>query len=585
MSSVSRLPPQQQEDSADAANRTDALSAMREPISNQRYSPPTSPLGSESLRGMVSPSRSARRQGIGWVTLVKGGHELVRRRERLSAGQRQLHLAQWARRQRTDRSIAAQAATAAKLDARFTRSASASVFEQELKSDPGGVAFAFGGIDPGTLHAHGQLHEVHRAHYSIGRVGTYLLYVQLRAQALPLPGSPFVLRVSPGPAHAQTTRVLQDLTKLSGPVGLGDEDGCSCIVAAFDKMGNACVAGGANVKSMSPDADIESRVKDNGDGSYTVEWRSKNSGVFEVHVAIDKLSILGSPLQIRLVSTVPDLSKTSVSGSGIEMQTAGEPVQIHLSFVDEFSNTAVPSISYTFGLALLPEKSPEKLSTAIPYEFEGQWSADGSGDYTITYTASKAGNTELLLWCDTKGKGERVLLPGAPFSLLVQSGPADPDVSEVDGFVSESRNIDKVVKPPKSAIAPLVVEEKKIVAGDCITIKPSLRDLFGNPASVPDGELTVHACVDNGDADNESEDAPAETLVPLQTVIKAGLAIYECRHETSISGPHCMHVRLNGNPIKGSPVRFFVSPTIHEVAQTLVADFDGAQVRSVMQRK
>ncbi len=102
------------------------------------------------------------------MTIVKDGVELVRLRERLGAGHRQLHMEQWSRWLRTDRTIAANAA--AKLDAKYMGRQSRLCFEHELRSDPEGIAFAFGGVDPGTLHAHGQLHEVHRAHYSVGKV-------------------------------------------------------------------------------------------------------------------------------------------------------------------------------------------------------------------------------------------------------------------------------------------------------------------------------------------------------------------------------------------------------------------------------
>ena len=41
------------------------------------------------------------------------------------------------------------------------------VFKMELATDGG---FAFGGVFPGTLHAHGLLREFHRVSYSIGQV-------------------------------------------------------------------------------------------------------------------------------------------------------------------------------------------------------------------------------------------------------------------------------------------------------------------------------------------------------------------------------------------------------------------------------
>ena len=81
------------------------------------------------------------------------------------------------------------------------------VFAQELAVDPMEIGFAYGGVDPGTLHAKGQLHEAHRCTYSVGRAGTYWLHVRLRSQALPLPGSPFALLVKPDRPHAQSTRL------------------------------------------------------------------------------------------------------------------------------------------------------------------------------------------------------------------------------------------------------------------------------------------------------------------------------------------------------------------------------------------
>jgi hypothetical protein len=41
-------------------------------------------------------------------------------------------------------------------------------FSYELAADARGIAFAFGGIFPGRLHAHGELVKVHQVSYSIG---------------------------------------------------------------------------------------------------------------------------------------------------------------------------------------------------------------------------------------------------------------------------------------------------------------------------------------------------------------------------------------------------------------------------------
>ena len=70
-----------------------------------------------------------------------------------------------------------------------------------LISDESHVAFAYGGVHPGWLHSKGQVVDKHKVSYSVGKVGRYLLHVRLRNHAAAVPGSPFALTVTPGPAH------------------------------------------------------------------------------------------------------------------------------------------------------------------------------------------------------------------------------------------------------------------------------------------------------------------------------------------------------------------------------------------------
>ena len=126
-----------------------------------------------------------------------------------------------------------------------------------------GVAFAFGGCDPGTLHAKGQVIKTHTVKYSIGLAGRYRLHVGLRQQGVALPGSPFLVNVSPGSAHAPSTRIPEEALPLIGPVGGVSSAkaqalqpgsgkfphfGCVFVLQAADKMGNLCVKGGASVQ-------------------------------------------------------------------------------------------------------------------------------------------------------------------------------------------------------------------------------------------------------------------------------------------------------------------------------------------------
>jgi hypothetical protein len=117
--------------------------------------------------------RNRGKKGCGWVTLVKDGMVLVKVRQafldhqgRLDAGQRQAHLEQWQRRLRADKALAAttnlRGARQRKEGIGSSSGTPANIFTQELAIDPFEIGFAYGGVDPGTLHARGLLHEVHR---------------------------------------------------------------------------------------------------------------------------------------------------------------------------------------------------------------------------------------------------------------------------------------------------------------------------------------------------------------------------------------------------------------------------------------
>ena len=81
-------------------------------------------------------------------------------------------------------------------------------FAHELSDCRRGIAFAYGGVYPGVLHAHGALVKTHQVLYSIGAAGKYELHVGLRQKSATLPGSPYLIEVRPGPAHAPSTLAL-----------------------------------------------------------------------------------------------------------------------------------------------------------------------------------------------------------------------------------------------------------------------------------------------------------------------------------------------------------------------------------------
>jgi hypothetical protein len=178
---------------------------------------------------------------------------------------------------------------------------------------------------------------------------------------------------------------------LSGRVGEGLDDGCRLSINASDKMGNLCIAGGAKVDCTCSNSSVQCKSRDNLDGSYTFEWRSKMSGFFYVHVLVENQSIQGSPIKMRLSSSIPDLSKTVLTGSGIGKHIpAGVPVEIHLSFLDQYSNGCSPGSKheYAFGITILPERSGAKLSTATAHRSEGKWSSEDRYDVELVWSST-----------------------------------------------------------------------------------------------------------------------------------------------------------------------------------------------------
>ena len=114
-------------------------------------------------------------------------------------------------------------------------------FSHELTDDPEGIGFAFGGVDPGILHAHGQIIKTHNVRYSLGLAGRYRLHVGLRQQGIALPGSPFLLVVAPGSAHARSSRLPPECLPLVGTVCGPTELSCSIIVKLCDRMGESYI--------------------------------------------------------------------------------------------------------------------------------------------------------------------------------------------------------------------------------------------------------------------------------------------------------------------------------------------------------
>ena len=147
-----------------------------------------------------------------------------------------------------------------------------------------------------------------QVHYSIAKCGVFSLHVALRYDGAELPGSPFELTVSAGPASAVSTSLPAEALPLLGVVGLppeveptsvtatsgtaarktggaraqSAEVGCTVVLQAEDKVGNLCREGNEKVEASCNDESIRCRTQDNGDGTYILSWHSATAGIFQV---------------------------------------------------------------------------------------------------------------------------------------------------------------------------------------------------------------------------------------------------------------------------------------------------------------
>ena len=486
----------------------------------------------------------------------------------LEAPIRQQHISLWASRQAADKRLARLEARG-KEDAGRTRKLdlgrSPTSFAHELSVDPQG--FAFGGCDPGTLHAHGKIFKVHQVHYSVGLAGRYRLHVGLRHQMLPLPGSPFELLVEPGKAYAASTKLPTSSLPLSGVASEDLQHGM--VFKTADMLGNFCTKGGSDIvmqlskRGHDEHSAIHCEVIDNNDGSYELKWRSAKAGVFPIDVLMDGAHVVGSPTELMVRSAKPAVEQMAVSGVGIAKAVAGNQAELHVRVADRFGNqfeAGTQNFPYSFGLLLNPSglqmndkadkkskqakgfekvdgpkmskmsKQDEKKAPSLP--FKGQLSGS---DFEIYYVAEEAGAMDLHLWAETTVEGrepERVALPGSPFTVVVSEGHA----SAKGSFVGE---------------AEAAKQGAGFISGEHVILRPQVRDPFGNPSTPPDGALTAEH-VRPGTVGNW-EELPTPKL-------KGGLGSYEVIIEPIRSGTHLVYVKLDGQDISGSPVSFDVEP-------------------------
>jgi len=295
--------------------------------------------------------------------------------------------------------------------------------------------------------------------YSVGVAGDYLLHVRLRSQAAAVPGSPFALRVEPGPPNALSTAL--PALRLISEVG----EQCRVVMRTLDKMGNECTVGGGEgvVECSCNDKAVSTECVDEGDGTYTLTWTSEVPGSFEGAVKINRQHVVHSPVALAFVSTAFMIEHTEVHGLGFDDKLGDAIVVDERSIVrikprDRFGNAVVPTPSFKelfrVGVALpvaadLRGKEREDrmrhLDTMASITFEGAWLEDEPSVYELVLTPSSTDVKALHLWCEHSGEATRHAFVGSPFPITCTSTNVISEKIDTSGVMPGDYRIDLTV--------------------------------------------------------------------------------------------------------------------------------------------
>ena len=542
----------------------------------------------------------------GWITAAHndGRRRLMRKHLKLDQDERRRQSELWRRRKAADKLARKhkedEKAEKAPQPTKAATGLLMTNYNYEIQEDPRRMAFAYGGLNPGTLQAHGHLIKKHAVHYSVGAAGEYLLHVGLRQKSEILPGSPFKLRVKPGPAHPSTTCVPDEFLPLRSVVG---QEG-SMSLPLLDNMGNRCIEGGAQLtvvvsalkaakrhsrKGRDDSCGLDARCEDQGNGSFRIIWGGEVSGIFKMAVQLDGFHVLGSPTQLTMASAEIDILQCELK-AGLDA-VAGVPERLEIHCRDAFGNDVEPSTGRTFGLILLAVPSNEKTSKAEKAKEKALAAAAGEGDgekkastkinkeeranlvqtmesipfegkwddasYSLSYVPRQAGDFELHVWCDPDGDGTRLFLPGCPLLLHIAPGQCSANVS----FLRESGGL------------------TNLVAGDRLMLKMQLRDEYGNyaPLSKPEDviakleggpeEIDLTLKPDVVKAVDDGRDSKKKNHVSTSVALTGAYEI-NSPVELVTKGSHTATVLLHGSPVTGSPVEIHVKPSLPVAAKS-----------------
>lgn len=213
---------------------------------------------------------------------------------------------------------------------------------------------------------------------------------------LKLDGKP-VSKFPKSVAATQITDASKTVARGAGTEVASTAEVAEFIIQAKDAVGNNCNRGGDSFKVSvtSPSgAAVSSKVKDNGDGTYSVRYNPTTAGEHTVAVAlVDKKDnsekpISNSPLKVNVeANSAPDNSISpkwsNIVGPGTELASTAEPAEFAIEARNKYGNRIKPAATPSFDVKIdAPQGSPAIGSTLAD---------NGDGTYKVTYKPALPG--------------------------------------------------------------------------------------------------------------------------------------------------------------------------------------------------
>lgn len=219
------------------------------------------------------------------------------------------------------------------------------------------------------------------------------------------------------------------------------------IIQARDENGNKRLTGGDEFRVVlvhdNTSTLTTATVKDECDGTHSVEYVLTVAGVYELHITLPgDEDVADSPYPVRVVAGRPSVKHSSVVGAGRKSAVAGVETHFEIIVRDSHGNETIASY-----LPVEVElEGGNGISTPITVE------TDGRSKYVCTYRVSQPGYHRLYV------TSNGCPLPHTPYSLYV----CDEATAQEKSVAIHSANIEELEgdsAPRKAATTPTPIKD------------------------------------------------------------------------------------------------------------------------------